>query len=432
MEGSKITVEVLDALCGTGKTHAIIDWMHRNPLQRYLYVSPLISEIDERIIPKCSELGFKTPESGEGRRKSDHLLDLLREGHNIAFTHNLYTRMTKQHMSLIKEQGYVLIIDEEVSMIEPLESSSGGNSGYTNSDLKYLYNDGKVRVDSTDFGRLLWLWDDYGDEAKYSRLKAMCELGMIYCADYKIERGTREQIDEIHSLVTQLPLQLLECSKRVVLLSYLFEGSIMDSFLKMKGVEVVPLDMEKEGIKLRYSTDEVKESIRPLINFIETPSTKKVGRKRLSYTYYANDFTEEDAKEISAAIRSVGRESGAKAKDMMWTCPQDRAIGRKKNRNYIRPRGYSAKECYVFCSARATNDYDEKHTLVHALYRHPNLTVERYLNHYGIPIDTDNFALSELIQWIWRSRVRNKQPINLSILSARMRLLFLDWLDSET
>lgn len=424
-------VEVLDELCGTGKTHAIIDWMHRNPTKRYLFVSPLLSEIEERIIPECSELGFKQPESGEGgRTKSEHLTELLREGHNIAFTHRLYTSMTTLHMQIIKEQRYTLIIDEEVSMIEPLESSSGGNSGYTNSDLKYLYNDGKVSVDSNDFGRLVWLWDEYGGEAKYSRLKSMCELGMVYCADYKTERGSGERIDEIHSLVTQLPLKLLECCDRVVLISYLFEGSIMHSFLKMKGVVVREFDKEKEGVALRYSTDKMRGMIKDWITFIETPSTRKVGKKRLSYTYYANDFSERDAKEISAAIRSVGMAVGAKSADMMWTCPKDRAFGRKSNRHYIRPRGYSARECFVFCSARATNDYAHKHTLVHALYRHPNLTVERYLSHYGIVVDTDNFALSEMIQWIWRSRIRNKENINLCILSARMRVLFRAWLES--
>jgi len=424
----KCKVEILDALCGTGKTHAIISWMHRNPTKRYLYVSPLLSEIEERIVPECEDLSFKYPETCEDKTKTGHLTELLREGHNVAFTHNLYTRMTRQHMELIEAQNYVMIIDEEVSMIEPLEASSAGNSGYTNNDLKYLYNDNKVTVDPDDFGRLIWQWEDYGSEAKYSRLKSMCDLGMVYCADYKTERKTGERIDEIHSLVTQLPVELLSCCKRVILISYLFKGSIMDAFLKMKGVDVVPLDKNKEGITLRFSNEEILEQITDLINFVKTPSTKKIGRKRLTYTYYANDLTEEDAKEISAAIRSVGRECKATSDDMMWTCPKDRAFGNKKNRNYIKPKGYAANKCYVYCSARATNDYAKKHTLVHALYRHPNLTVEKYLEHYGVSIDTDNFALAELIQWVWRSRIRNKQPINLCILSTRMRILFQHWL----
>ena len=47
---------------------------------------------------------------------------------------------------------------------------------------------------------------------------------------------------------------------------------------------------------------------------------------------------------------------------------------------------------------------------------------------YGQPIDQDTFALAEILQWIWRSAIRNGEPINLCILSPRMRELFLDWL----
>jgi hypothetical protein len=336
--------------------------------------------------------------------------------------------MTQYHLDLIEQQGYVMVIDEEVSMIEPLEAMSSGDTGYTNNDLKYLYNDGKLCVDKEDFGRLVWNWDEYGDKAKYSRLKSMCDLGMVYCADSKIDHSTGNKIDEIHSLVTQLPLRLLQCCQRVVLITYMFSGSIMDSFLRMKGVDVVDIDKEAEGISLRYSDEQAKEQIRDLINIVETYSTRKVANRRLTYTYYANEFSEKESQLISTAIRSVGRECQASAKDVMWTCPRDRAFGSKQNRNYVKPRGYGAKQCFVPCSARATNDYCHKNTLIHALYRHPNLTVERYLSHYGVGVDKNNFALSEIIQWVWRSRIRDQQPINLSILSSRMRILFLEWL----
>jgi len=423
-------IEIIDALCGTGKTTAIISWMHKNPTNRYLYVSPLVKEIEERIVEECEELGFVYPENDGARNKSQHLLELLEEGQNVAFTHNLYSRLTQAHMDAIELQGYVLIIDEEVTMIEPLERSGSGSEGYTNQDLKYLYNDGKLLVDTEDFGRLVWNWEGYEDNAKYSRLKAMCNLGMVYCADFKKDKKTGEKVDEIHSLVTQLPIELLKCCKRTILISYLFEGSIMDSFLEMKGVETRPFDMEAEGVELRWTNSEIKQQIAPLIDFVETRSTKRVGRKRLTYTWYQNEFTNETARQIGGTIRSVGAKAKAKPEDMMWTAPKDRTtLVSKGNRIKIKPQGYSAENCYVFPSARATNDYAHKRTLVHCLYRHPNLTVEQYLKHYGVEVNTDNFATAELIQWVWRSRIRNKEPISLCILSKRMDILFKDWLN---
>ena len=40
------TVEVLDAIMGSGKTLGIINWMLDNPNNRYLYVSPMLSEVE--------------------------------------------------------------------------------------------------------------------------------------------------------------------------------------------------------------------------------------------------------------------------------------------------------------------------------------------------------------------------------------------------
>lgn len=39
-------VEVLDAIMGSGKTLGIIRWMLDNPNNRYLYVSPMLSEVE--------------------------------------------------------------------------------------------------------------------------------------------------------------------------------------------------------------------------------------------------------------------------------------------------------------------------------------------------------------------------------------------------
>jgi len=37
--------------------------------------------------------------------------------------------------------------------------------------------------------------------------------------------------------------------------------------------------------------------------------------------------------------------------------------------------------------------------------------------------------LNELLQWLWRSAIRDNQPITVSILSERMRELFDNWLE---
>jgi len=36
-----------------------------------------------------------------------------------------------------------------------------------------------------------------------------------------------------------------------------------------------------------------------------------------------------------------------------------------------------------------------------------------------------------MVQWVFRSRIRNGEPVDLCILSKRMKQLFIEWLESD-
>ena len=55
----------------------------------------------------------------------------------------------------------------------------------------------------------------------------------------------------------------------------------------------------------------------------------------------------------------------------------------------------------------------------------------RFFKDKNIEVDVDAWGLSELIQWIWRSRIRKGEEINLYIPSSRMRGLLKDWLEGK-
>ncbi|MNR36774.1 hypothetical protein D3C85_1547400 [compost metagenome] len=46
-------------------------------------------------------------------------------------------------------------------------------------------------------------------------------------------------------------------------------------------------------------------------------------------------------------------------------------------------------------------------------------------------MDQTLYALSEMVQFIWRSRIRDGKEINLYIPSKRMRELLKEWLNDE-
>lgn len=404
-------IEVLDAIMGSGKTLGIINWMLSNPNNKYLYISPMLKEVEERIPEACEALEFTFPTTEEHKTKSEHLLQLLKDGCNISFTHSLFSELSKKHLEHIARHNYVLIIDEEVSLIEPYQGK------YKKGDIISLEEAGHIRVDEDNLGKVEWLWKEMSEDTQYSGLQRLCSIEMLYCS-----KRNREM------MVTQLPMSLVESAKRTIILSYLFRGSVMESFLKLKGIEV----RDFTEVQLIKDTKEVMQAARNLVTLCTTTATSSVKNYSMSSTWYSTTATKDQLKKLSAAIRSVYRKVGKD--DLLLTLPKDNA-SKDSKRSVVHP-NINLEGVFLYCGARATNDYADKSVALHAYNRYVNLVVKSYLQDYGLELDAipddDQFALSEMIQWIWRTRIRKDQPIDLYILPKRMETLFKDWLYSET
>lgn len=169
------TVEVLDSIMGSGKTNAIITWIDTNPNVKYIYVSPLLTEIEEgaRIHTNLKKVSFEIP-SNESGSKSESFLELLKDGSNVACTHSLYLGMTSEHFNLIAKHGYTVIIDEELDVIESFDK-------YSISDLEWLYDNGVVEI-SEDDGMVTWVGDRklINESHKYFTLLCYCDAKALH------------------------------------------------------------------------------------------------------------------------------------------------------------------------------------------------------------------------------------------------------------
>ena len=126
-------IEVLDALPGSGKTYAILEYISKHKELPWLYITPMLSELETRI-PEMSDkldLEFMIPEGVRGT-KGSQVLEFLREGKHIACTHELTLRFTPEHIKEITRQGYHVVCDEELSLIEAFKLDK--------SDLEFLHN----------------------------------------------------------------------------------------------------------------------------------------------------------------------------------------------------------------------------------------------------------------------------------------------------
>ncbi len=141
-------------------------------------------------------------------------------------------------------------------------------------------------------------------------------------------------------------------------------------------------------------------------------------------------------KKVENAILSVCRLADNKS-EVMFTFLKElvRDQNKRNQTRYISVRGFideSQDTYWVFCGTKATNNYSNKKVLIHAFNRYPMLSVSSYLADYGFPLNDDEYALSEMIQWIWRSNIRKERGnIKLAILSPRMERIFKAWLNGN-
>lgn len=408
-------IELLDSIMGSGKTQGVIQWMLNNPQNKYLYVSPMLTEVEDRIPTACQSLEFTYPCTEEYKTKGQHLLKLLEEGCNVSFTHSLFTDLTKQHLALIRKHEYVLIVDEEVAFIEPYKGNYGRD------DIVSLEKAGHIRVEEDNLGRVVWQWydDNEMNDTAYSKLKRMSDLGMLYCAkrDRKI-------------MVVHLPIELVQSSRRVILLTYLFKGSVMESFMDLKGIEIVPF---KEVVPPK-TTKDVLTKAKSLITFIDTTTTKAVSNLSMSSTWYSKNATTADLEKVSNAIFSVYRKFGDK-ESFIFTAPKSLAdyeyVKEERLKRNIIHKKMPKDVDWIYCGTKATNMWSHKSIAVHAYNRYVNTAIKAYLQDYGNPPNDDMFALSEMVQWIFRTCIRNDEPLQLCILNDRMRGLLCNWLNGN-
>ena len=110
---------------------------------------------------------------------------------------------------------------------------------------------------------------------------------------------------------------------------------------------------------------------------------------------------------IKERVWKVGNE------EILWTTVRGQNDRVKDN---LSKQGF--KSNFVPINMRATNEYRYKTHLMYIYnkYMKPDLKII-----FGMDINEDIYALSDLIQWIFRSAIRDDKPINLFLPSERMR-----------
>lgn len=432
---TKVTVH--DWLPGTGKSTRMIERINNSsPDERWIVVTPFLTEahryagtiVDpesgDRKLPLRDDRGFViyngTGCNASGRRfehplsghlsKVEHIERLVHEGRDIVTTHAALKLFTPDTVKDVKDAGYKLLVDEELECIRPLAVKAHRRkmlleSGAVWADQNGIlhWNEGFEIDDTQDVDQTGYSWD--------MQIKALCDNGSLVLIED--ENGKRDLF------MWEYPVEFLKAFDEIEVLTYMFAGSMFEKYLDFYSIS----HTTHKGIQL-------PSNVFDLITIVDNDKMNRVGERE--YAFSATDqkkYTKESA--VAKIMRTNltnyfnnATYGKSKTEDRLWTCLDG-------SYNAFKGAGYTKR--HIAQNTKAVNDYRDTSQLayVYNSFMHPE--PYKYLFNRGEQYapDKQRFALTEMLQWVYRSRVRKNEPINLYIPSSRMRHLLLDWMSGQ-
>lgn len=415
---NKITV--IDSIMGSGKSTYLINYMNTHTEDLFCYITPYRDEI-QRVMDCCSMRYFETPGNYDKKEKEyitkyQDIINILDDGINVASTHALFKTFNEDVINSLKKNKYTLILDEVVDVVEKINISKD--------DVQLLLNDKVISVDEND--RLIWINEEY--EGEFSKHKDKIKHGEVYLYGESV-------------ILWTFPTKIFEYFDRVIISTYLFRGQLMCYYFQINGIEYDYKSVELESKEERkyklckYRSNEDLSYLKELINLYEGKlndigsKTRRMKGYPLTKTWYDN-ATKEQLKKIKDNTYNYFRHvCNKKYDEVIWTTFKDRYDEEESNKTKIIPRGF--KHSFVSHNLRATNEYKNRNAVAYLINRRSEPLTIKFLSSKGAIINEDVFSLSELIQFIWRSAIRDNKPIDLYIPSERMRKIFISWLDGK-
>lgn len=412
-------VMVADVLCGGGKTSSAINFINASPsAQKFLFVTPYLDEC-ERVIQNCSGRKFVQPAEerfGKQCTKLSDMRQLLFEKQNIASTHALFPHYTTEMLQVLRDNHYTLIIDEAYDMTKPLEQEE-------RQDFFDELEKGTLAVD--DECRVSWVASPPSPGSSLQELYAAITNGSIYLYGKNL-------------LLWLFPKEILMAFDRIIVLTYMFDAQTMRYYFDAIGLAYTYVGTKYTDTGYQFcSTNDpdmimqhqlVKGKIeilnKPKLNRIGDTASNQRERQPLSASWFKADEKNNDSKgilELARNIRNVQKN--------IYKCPQSEFMWTvfKKYKDVVADK--NLKKTFVPMNQRAVNKYRQCKYLAYGINRYAQPDAYNYFRYMGVVMDVKRWALSEMIQWIWRSAIRDGEDIYIYIPSERMRNLLSDWID---
>lgn len=399
----EINVNIVDEVMGGGKTTAAINFINgASEETRFLYITPYLTEVD-RIITKCPSKRFKQP--GKRGSKLESIKELFERKENIVSTHALFRYFDEEIIDIAYTNNYILIMDEVADVIEPYP--------ITKYDLKDIVSN-YAHVDPES--RLL-VWDYREYRGKFEEIRNLCDLKSI-------------TVYNDAAMLWLFPITTFRAFKNTYILTYMFHAQAQCYYYDYYHIHYNRLYVKYENGEYQFTTEPTethsKYDYRKLINICDNAKMNDIGEKphALSKTWYERNQNNTLMKQLQKNTMNYFRNILQSSSDSnIWTTFKD-------YQKLISAQGYA--KGFVPSNMRATNEYMDRDNVAYLVNKYFNPIIKQFFVSHGIEVDEDDYAVSEMLQFIWRSAIRRGKPINLYIPSKRMRTLLNNWIYNQT
>ncbi len=211
------------------------------------------------------------------------------------------------------------------------------------------------------------------------------------------------------------------------ILTYLFDGQSLHHFLEMYDIpyEFIGVERSPAGeYRFSASTEYVPEYVRSLrekLVIVDDQKLNEIGESEFALSLSWFDKDSSDLSRLKNNLYNFFRYvCGADAAEKMWATYKDA-------RCKIQGKGYT--KGFIPFNQKATNEYRDRTAVAYCVNLYMNVGQKLFYQNNGVNVDEDAYALSIMVQWIWRSAIRDGNKIWLYVPSKRMRGLLTAWME---
>lgn len=429
---------------GVGKSTAVINYINScgkfgsDSDTRFIVFVPTITE-RKRFM---NETGAKTPDN-TNCSKIKSILDMIVRGENIVTTHALCQLFTDETITAFQESEYkyIAFFDEIPSFFNNVVGGTTKRdtendkiiTKFGKADVKLMQTANIVKVEN---GRIIYNSDsEYGRDEDFNIFDNIKFLGS-HCDLFPYGK---DKDGYFTSIIAFAKRSIFECFHEIWFCSYLTKGSMIENYCQLNDIDMIYYHIDDNCNVVKNSDGLYYESYPEGLERLEILELPKFNMNNsLSKDWYSKANLEKNKtsmKVLAGKFRNAYefmKKHCVTAKSFIWTTFKEYRNNIKINNKYV-----PVNKTWLACNTKATNDYSNCTGVAYVCNRFFDVNCTNYLsklaektNKPGLKFNNDIYALSELIQFIYRSNIRVKdsdKKIYVWIPDYRMRNLLYNY-----